>query len=149
MQESNSDLVLMLLQVVLFKIIHLRRRGEDSMHHHLRPNTYGYGGYTTFISSTIITILDTWGHVWWIYHFYRYYRHLHPIYLMSCVLLEKKTRKTSTRNQMHGNWHAQFTIWHVAWLVKEKNHTSMDMSEIEMICTTRIMTLRWHLRKKT
>lgn len=34
------------------------------MHHHLRPNAYDYGGYITFISITIITILDTWGHVY-------------------------------------------------------------------------------------
>ena len=41
----------------------------------------------------------------------------------------------------------QFRFWHIVWLVKKKNHTSIDTLPIDMTCTTRHMTLRWHFRK--
>ena len=58
--------------------------------------------------------------------------------------------KTLHKNKMHVHWHIQFRFWHVVWLVKkrkEKNHTSIETLEIEMIGTTRHVTLRWHLKK--
>ena len=58
------------------------------------------------------------------------------------------TRKTCTQKKMHVNRHTQFKIWHVVWLVKGKNHMSIDMLEIEMTPTTSHARLRWHFRRK-
>ena len=38
---------------------------------------------------------------------------------------------------MHVNWHTHFRSWHVLWLVKKKNHTSIDTLEFEMTRITR------------
>lgn len=58
------------------------------------------------------------------------------------------TRKYSHKNKMHVNWHTRFIFWHVVWLAKKKNHTSIDTIKIGMTHTTRHVTSGRRFRKK-
>ena len=50
---------------------------------------------------------------------------------------------------MHVNWHTQFRFRHIVCLVKRKNHTSTDTSQIETTRTTKHVTSKWHSKKIT
>lgn len=49
--------------------------------------------------------------------------------------------------EMHVNWHAQFKIWHILWLVKKENHMSIDMVVIEKSCATRQPKMKMIFKK--
>ena len=70
-----------------------------------------------------------------------------------CILDEKIARiQELTHKNLHKTNAHQLTckLWNLTCSLtcEEKNHKSNDTLEIEMTCTTKHVTLRWHFRRK-